>query len=243
MNKKIKLNISKALFLIFALFCAGISYADNYTTASELSSYDPKAVEVITSCRDFASDITQEKFKKYYSATEYKNNQNYKINDYITRFWYNTFLKTAKTAINNALTNNSMSMEKGAEIAYQTRHYARVFTRSHMKNDEGLSLIEERDTMVYGNLDGPSFDDLVRKNSEKQFAETHHGEEFDETISLDEKDMNNVYRKIIDSSCRSNESVNGAIMCYEYLPEAFCVRILNTWLDHSIHKSGHEDEL
>ena len=70
------------------------------------------------------------------------------------------------------------------------RHEARVNARFMMQNPEEVSALQARDMERYGNPDGPTFDYLVKKNT-------------DAGLSLEE-----AYQSIIDSSSRTDTRYN-----------------------------------
>jgi hypothetical protein len=57
-----------------------------------------------------------------------------------------------------------VALEERAYRAWQIRHDARLEARSMMENPEEVEDLQERDRRLYGNPDGPTFDQLVQEN-------------------------------------------------------------------------------
>jgi hypothetical protein len=87
---------------------------------------------------------------------------------------------------------DGVALDVRAHRAYDIRHNARLATREQQSPGDAAAL-EVRDTTVYGDPDGPSFDALVARLQ-------------GEGLSLDD-----VYRRIIGSSQRTNADYNA---CY-----------------------------
>jgi hypothetical protein len=62
--------------------------------------------------------------------------------------------------VDNQLVDQGSSIENRALCAYQIRHEARIHTRRQMDNRINLGLIRLFDYVRYGQLDGPTFDNL-----------------------------------------------------------------------------------
>ncbi len=105
------------------------------------------------------------------------------------RIWYN-YQVVAISEINKKWIEDGIDLETRAKQAYKLRHNARVNARYLMQNKAEVKMLQERDREKYGNPDGPTFDYLVKKNT-------------DNGASLDE-----AYQSIIDSSSRTSAVYN-----------------------------------
>jgi hypothetical protein len=105
------------------------------------------------------------------------------------RLWYN-FQIVAVGVINEKWKQDGVDLETRAHRAYELRHEARVNARFMMQNKEEVAVLQARDTERYGNPDGPTFEFLLKKNT-------------DEGLSLEE-----AYQSIIDSSSRTDTRYN-----------------------------------
>lgn len=106
------------------------------------------------------------------------------------RKWYN-YQVVGISVINERWKEKGISLEERAKRAYGLRHNARVNARFMMQDKKAVKVLQERDMQKYGNPDGPTFLDLVKKVEGK-------GAKGDE-----------VYRKIIESSSRTSPTYNG----------------------------------
>ena len=105
------------------------------------------------------------------------------------RLWYN-FQIVAIGVINEKWKQDGVDLATRAHRAYDMRHEARVNARFMMQNKEEVAALQARDTERYGNPDGPTFEFLLKKNT-------------DEGLSLEE-----AYQSIIDSSSRTDTRYN-----------------------------------
>ncbi|WP_244224396.1 hypothetical protein [Corallococcus sicarius] len=105
------------------------------------------------------------------------------------RAWYNQ--KVASIPANDAkLKAQGASLEDRARAAVKTRHDARLEARKFMSNPFEVAMLKARDFFTYGRLDGPSFDQLVNKAKGNKLT------------------GDAVYQSLIDSSKRTNQTVN-----------------------------------
>jgi hypothetical protein len=61
------------------------------------------------------------------------------------------------------------SLEERARHAWQIRHEARTEARSMMESAVEIEDLRARDLRLYGNPDGPTFEQLVQDNPELRF--------------------------------------------------------------------------
>ncbi|WP_244237370.1 hypothetical protein [Corallococcus llansteffanensis] len=105
------------------------------------------------------------------------------------RNWYNQ--KVASIPANDAkLKAQGASLEDRAKAAVKIRHEARLEARQFMSNPFEVAMLKARDFFTYGRLDGPSFDQLVKGAKAKGLT------------------GDAVYQSLIDSSKRTNQTVN-----------------------------------
>lgn len=109
--------------------------------------------------------------------------------DCAIRVYYNELVSSI-AANNQTLQSEGKSAEERAHAAYDIRHNARLTARAMMASDAAVQALRDRDQEKYGNPEGPTFDDLVKKNQSKGLA------------------GNDVFEEIIKSSQRTDESVN-----------------------------------
>jgi len=81
----------------------------------------------------------------------------------------NDYVFAAETLpeLNRLLIAQNVPLEKRARIMYQCRHRSRLRARRNMKNQKEVDELKERDKREYGREDGPTFDDLMKKNMKK----------------------------------------------------------------------------
>jgi hypothetical protein len=60
-----------------------------------------------------------------------------------------------------------ISLEEGALRAWRIRHELRLQARSMMENPDEIEDLRERDLRLYGNPDGPTFDQLVQEGYQR----------------------------------------------------------------------------
>jgi len=105
------------------------------------------------------------------------------------RLWYN-YQVVAVGVINKKWEEDGIDLKTRAEKAYELRHQARVNARFMMQNKAQVRALQARDMKEYGNPDGPTFDYLLKKNT-------------DNGLSLEA-----AYQSIIDSSSRTDKGYN-----------------------------------
>lgn len=105
------------------------------------------------------------------------------------RLWYN-YQVVAVGIINKKWEQDGIDLKTRAHKAYEMRHQARVNARSMMQNKDQVKALQARDQQKYGNPDGPTFEYLLKKNT-------------DNGLSLEA-----AYQSIIDSSSRTDSRYN-----------------------------------
>jgi len=105
------------------------------------------------------------------------------------REWYDSEALRIK-GLNDQWIQEGFSPEERARMAAAIRHENRLTAREMMSNPDTVAGLRARDTQLYGNPDGPTFDDLVAKGKSKALG------------------GDDVYEYIIDSSTRTNADVN-----------------------------------
>jgi len=58
-------------------------------------------------------------------------------------------------------------VEERAKKAYEIRHNARLKAREMMQNKDEVLALQKRDLKKYGNPDGPTFDQLIKKHQDE----------------------------------------------------------------------------
>lgn len=79
------------------------------------------------------------------------------------RQWYNDQVATIPV-LNEQWLKQGLSAEARARKAQEIRHGARIQARAYMQNPDEVADLQKRDMQVYGNPDGPTFEQLVSKN-------------------------------------------------------------------------------
>lgn len=105
------------------------------------------------------------------------------------RLWYN-FQIVAIGVINEKWEKDEIDLKTRAHKAYEMRHEARVNARYMMQDQIAVQRLQARDMEKYGNPDGPTFDYLVKKNTDKGLS------------------VSAAYQSIIDSSSRTDTRYN-----------------------------------
>ncbi len=82
------------------------------------------------------------------------------------RLWYN-FQIVAIGVINEKWEKDGIELETRAHKAYEMRHQARINARFMMQNKEEVKALQDRDIKKYGNPDGPTFEYLLKRNTDK----------------------------------------------------------------------------
>ena len=82
------------------------------------------------------------------------------------RVWYN-YQVVAIGALNDKWLSDGIDLKTRAEKAYELRHNARVNARFMMQNPIEVKGLQARDLVKYGNPNGPTFDYLIKKNTDK----------------------------------------------------------------------------
>jgi len=105
------------------------------------------------------------------------------------RLWYN-YQIVAVGVINKKWVEDGIDLKTRAHKAYEMRHEARVNARFMMQDKGMVEKLQSRDMEKYGNPNGPSFEYLLKKNTDKGLSE------------------NEAYQSIIDSSSRTDKKYN-----------------------------------
>ncbi|MFK7946248.1 MAG: LysM peptidoglycan-binding domain-containing protein [Saprospiraceae bacterium] len=105
------------------------------------------------------------------------------------RLWYN-YQVVAIGKINERWEEEGLPLKERAEKAYKLRHEARVNARFMMPEKSQVKALQARDMTKYGNPDGPTFEYLIKKNTDKG------------------KTLEEAYQSIIDSSSRTDTKYN-----------------------------------
>lgn len=105
------------------------------------------------------------------------------------RLWYN-FQIVAIGIINEKWRLEGIDLEIRARKAYKMRHEARVNARFMMQNKEEVKVLQMRDIKKYGNIDGPTFEYLLKRNTDKGLT------------------LEAAYQAIIDSSSKTDKRYN-----------------------------------
>ena len=105
------------------------------------------------------------------------------------RLHYNRIVDTIGPA-NERWKQEGVGVEERARRAYGMRHDARILTRAMMSDAQEVEELRKRDLEVYGNPDGPTFEQLVERQRSKGVT------------------GDAVYEAIIESSQRTNEAMN-----------------------------------
>ena len=82
------------------------------------------------------------------------------------RVWYN-YQVVAISVLNEKWKADGLDLETRARKAYELRHAARVNARFMMQDKDEVNGLQARDMAKYGNPDGPTFDYLLKKNTDK----------------------------------------------------------------------------
>ncbi len=82
------------------------------------------------------------------------------------RVWYN-YQVVAIGKINARWKEEGLDLKTRAEKAFELRHNARINARYMMPNQDEVKALQARDMKKYGNPDGPTFEYLVKKNTDK----------------------------------------------------------------------------
>ena len=105
------------------------------------------------------------------------------------RLWYN-YQVVDIGKINERWEQEGIPLETRARKAYNLRHQARINARYMMPNKAEVEVLRQRDQQKYGNPDGPTFEYLLKKNTDKGLS------------------MEAAYQSIIDSSSRTDKGYN-----------------------------------
>lgn len=105
------------------------------------------------------------------------------------RIWYN-YQVVAIGKINAKWESDGLDLETRARRAYELRHNARVNARYMMQNKAEVKELQARDLVKYGNPNGPTFEYLLKKNTDKGLSEAEG------------------FQSIIDSSSRTSAVYN-----------------------------------
>lgn len=105
------------------------------------------------------------------------------------RLWYN-YQVVAIGVLAEKWKQDGLSLKERALKAYDRRHEARVHARFLMQNKAEVKDLEDRDREIYGNPDGPTFEYLVKKNTDKGLS------------------LAQAYENIIQSSSKTDKKYN-----------------------------------
>lgn len=105
------------------------------------------------------------------------------------RDWYNNEVSKI-LPLNEMWIKEGVPLEERAKRAHDLRHQARLKARELMSSEQDVKLLELRDLEVYGNKDGPTFEQLIEKSRKKGLSKEE------------------AYESIIDSSNRTNKEYN-----------------------------------
>lgn len=105
------------------------------------------------------------------------------------RVWYN-YQVIAIGKLNEKWKEDGLDLATRAHKAYELRHNARINARFMMQNKSEVQMIQARDMGKYGNPDGPTYEYLVKKSTDKGLSQEE------------------AYQNIIDSSSRVSPVFN-----------------------------------
>jgi hypothetical protein len=105
------------------------------------------------------------------------------------RAWYQKRI-AGISKLNQEWIAQGRSLEQRARRAWQIRHNARIEARSMMETAAEIEDLRRRDLRLYGNRDGPTFDQLVQENLNRGLR------------------TNEVYERIINGAQTTNREVN-----------------------------------
>ena len=123
------------------------------------------------------------------STTTSKNMESVPTTNCDIRLWYN-YQVVAIGKINERWEQEGIPLKKRAEDAFEIRHHARINARFMMQDKSQVKGLQARDQAKYGNPNGPTFEYLVKKNTDKG------------------KSLDEAYQSIIDSSSRTDRGYN-----------------------------------
>ena len=86
--------------------------------------------------------------------------------------------------------SDGASLQERAQRAWKIRHDARLRARSMMENPDEVEMLRERDRQLYGDPDGPGFEQLVAEGQAQGF------------------DAEEIFLRIIEGSHRTNPDVD-----------------------------------
>lgn len=105
------------------------------------------------------------------------------------RLWYN-YQVVAIGVINEKWKQDGIDLKTRAQKAYTMRHEARVNARFLMPDKIAVKALQARDKQKYGNPNGPTFEYLLKKNTDKGLS------------------LEAAYQAIIESSSRTDSKYN-----------------------------------
>ena len=111
------------------------------------------------------------------------------MNNSQIRAWYRERV-VGISKLNEGWIAQGITLDERALRAWRLRHDARIEARSMMEDTAEIEDLRERDRRLYGNPDGPTFDQLVEENYRRGFQ------------------RNEVYERIISGSQATNREVN-----------------------------------
>jgi hypothetical protein len=105
------------------------------------------------------------------------------------RAWY--LGRTAGISkLNQEWTAQGVSLEERALRAWRIRHDARAQARSMMENDLEIEALRQRDLRLYGNPNGPAFDQLVQEHYQRGLTRDETYERIISGSQLTSRDVN-----------------------------------------------------
>ena len=105
------------------------------------------------------------------------------------RAWY-LGLTAEISKLNQEWITQGVSLEERAKRAWRIRHEARVQARSMMENRFEIEDLRERDRRLYGNPDGPAFDQLVQENHQRGLSQDETYERIISGAQTTSRDVN-----------------------------------------------------
>src|SRR5712692_7471269 len=108
------------------------------------------------------------------------------------RAWYQEHIAEI-SKLNQEWISQGIGLEERAVRAWRIRHDARMEARSMMENPIEVEDLRERDRRVYGNPDGPTFDQLMRESHERGLQRDEFYERFISGCQTTNRDVNNLF--------------------------------------------------
>jgi hypothetical protein len=108
------------------------------------------------------------------------------------RAWYQKRVAEIST-LNQEWIAQGISLEERARRAWQIRHDARMEARSRMESAAEIEDLRERDRRLYGNPDGPTFNQLVQGSSQGGFQPDQIYERIIEGAQITNREVNKLF--------------------------------------------------